>query len=333
MNVKVESLKLYKAKLPQVLPFAMLYGFFVLLVLALGYFFSPSLILTVPFVLLPSTFALQVSVAHINNNFPNVFKVFFVGYGLYFSRKGFGCYRSLGGFLKALGVFVAIEGVLEVIFLYTFMRHDSSLADIVNNLSLENYLQSAEALMANETFIKGIKISTIAAMGLAFYMFAHHVFSHGFKANLVMYNANTAVIMPMLNDMHRQFFRIIRKEYYKDYYSSLWFVIPLYVLTYAGGGILAYFILEDQDFMQCQIMALAISLVAMLVLLPYICNVMESLYKKYAPRYNELGLKSVQESFEELMKSKDLSDEQKRALQEIADKAKEKQQTEEKDQE
>ena len=174
--------------------------------------------------------------------------------------------------------------------------------------------------MYNATFIKVTKISTLVGMMFAFYMFIHHIFSHGMKVNLVMYNANTPVTMAMFKAMHKQFFPMIRKEYYKDYYSSIWPLIPLYFLTFIGGGVIAYFFLMDTDFLQCQVIALAISFGCLLVSFPYVSNIMENLYKKYAPKYNELSVKSVKASFEELMNSKELTDEQKRAIEDIVKK-------------
>ncbi|MCR5333252.1 MAG: hypothetical protein K6E11_04480 [Bacilli bacterium] len=325
MNFRKEAQGLFKSKFFQVLPFTMLYGFFIVLVLALAFFVPPSLILTVPFVVLPSTFALQISVSHINNNFPPQFKIFFIGFGLYFSSKGFGCYNSLGGFLKSLGVFVFFEGILEIILSFVWMKYDPALKELLTNVSIDSYLTLATQLMNNASFVKITKISTLVGMLFAFYMFAHHIFSHGMKANLIMYNANSPVTMPMYKAMHKQFFPMVRKEYYKDYYSTIWPIIPVYFVSYAGGACLAYFLLEDTDFMQCQVIALAVAFIVCFTLLPLVSNAMENLYKKYSPRYNELSVKSVKASFEELMKSKDLSEEQKRALEDIVKSAEEKQ--------
>ena len=329
MSIKEIAFTNYKKNLSKTIGFSFLYGSIVLLCLAMAYFMPPTLILTVPFVILPFTFALQVTVTHINNDFPALFKIFFVGYKMYFSPKGMGCYRSLHGFLKSLAVFMFYESIIEVVGIAIAMKNDASLAGLINSFSLEtltydSYMEFLDALMANETFTIIMALSTLTGMFFAFYMFAHNVFSHGFKANLPMYNPAPEMNMGLFNSMHKQFFRVIRKEYYKDYYSIAWIFIPIYVVFYIGGGAIGYFFIKNIDVFQLQVLALAFALFASIPLLPLMCCLMEQLYKKYAPRYNELGFKSIRESFNELMKSKKLSDDQKKSLEDMMKVAEEK---------
>ena len=327
--MKEQVLKTYKSNLSKTIGFSFLYGSIVLLCLAIAYFFPPSLILTVPFVILPFTFAFQITVTHINNGFPSLFKVFFIGYKMYFSPKGFGTYRSFFGFLKALAVFFFFESIIEVAGIAIMMKSDASLASLINsfsfeNISYESYMGFLDALMINESFMVIVSISTLVGMFFAFYMFAHHIFSNGMKANLIMYNQSPTMNMGLFNTIHRQFFRNIRKDYYKDYYSLAWVFIPVYIVCYAGGALLAYFVITNANIMQYQIVALAFALFFSLPLLPLMSTLMEDLYKKYAPKYNELGFKSVRDSFDDLMKSKHLSDDQKKSLEEMMKIAEEK---------
>ncbi len=329
MSIKEQAFSLYKKNLSKTIGFSFLYGSFVLLCLAMAYFMPPTLILTVPFVILPFTFALQVTVTHINNDFPALFKIFFVGYKMYFSNKGMGCYKSLHGFLKSLAVFMFFETLVETIGLSIAMKNDASLASLIQSFSFENltydsYMEFLDSVMANEAVITVMAISTLTGMLFAFYMFAHNVFTHGMKANLAMYNPAPEMNMGLFNSMHKQFFRVIRKEFYKDYYSVAWILIPVYVVLYAGGGAIGYFFIQNIDVFQLQVLALAFAFVASIPLFPLMCCLMEQLYKKYAPRYNELGFKSIRESFDELMKSQKLSDDQKKSLEDMIKTAEEK---------
>lgn len=338
MNIKEQSLKLYKTNLSKTIGFSFLYGSFVLMCLAIAYFLPPSLIITVPFVILPFTFALQVTVTHINNNFPALFKIFFVGYKMYFSPKGMGCYRSLHGFLKSLAVFMFYETLIEVVGIAIAMNKDASLVSLMESFSLENltyesYMGFLDALMINESFVIIMTISTLTGMLFAFYMFAHNVFTHGMKANLAMYNPAPEMSMGVFNAMHKQFFRVIRKDFYKNYYSTIWMLIPIYIVFYCGGACLGYFLIPSADILQLQVLALAVAFIFSIPLLPLMCTLLEQLYKKYAPKYNELGFKSVRESFDELMKSKKLSDDQKKSLEDMMKVAEEKEQASSKEDE
>lgn len=337
MNLKEQVMKTYKANLSKTIGFSFLYGSIVLFCLAIAYFLPPSLILTVPFVIIPFTYALQITVSHINNGFPSLFKVFFIGYKMYFSPKGFGTYRSFFGFLKALAVFIFYESIIEVVGISIAMKNDASLASLINSFSLENisyesYMSFLDSLMGNESVMLIVAISTLAGMFFGFYMFAHHIYSHGMKANLIMYNQSPTMSMATFNAVHKEFFKVIRKDYYKDYYSTIWMIIPTYVVSYVGGAILAYFVITNANIFQYQIIALAFSVLFALPLLPLMATLQEELYKKYAPKYNELGFKSVRDSFDELMKSKQLSDDQKKSLEEMIKLAEEKEKASKEDQ-
>jgi hypothetical protein len=189
-----------------------------------------------------------------------------------------------------------------------------------------------DSLMQNESVMLIVAISTLVGMFFGFYMFAHHIYSHGMKANLIMYNQSPTMSMTTFNAIHKEFFKVIRKDYYKDYYSTIWMIIPTYVVSYVGGAILAYFVITNANIFQYQIIALAFSVLFALPLLPLIATLEEELYKKYAPKYNELGFKSVRDSFDELMKSKQLSDDQKKSLEEMMKLAEEKEKASKEDQ-
>lgn len=285
-------------------------------VTALAYLASWSLYLTLPFVLIPFCFAIQMSISSYKGGAPLSHRVFFHFFGLYFSPKDpfFGVYRVFIACLKAL--LVCFITMMAVGFAYygiayavdpSFQSAVDGLNSVVNSGSASDvttYLEGSAPLMALETAM------ILSAYGAGFYMLLH---------SLAVSTLNAYVRMSVVgapsrvsNAIFNGGFRTIRHPFYRAYYGALWGGIILLILGYLGGIGLG-FLLKISNPYTLLACGLGGSFFFTFLYVPYFFNVIELLAERFEKSFADYSIDLARKTLAELKKNQQLSE------QEIAD--------------
>lgn len=337
-TIRQQASELYKKNISAKLGYSITYAFFVLLAFLLAWFVPETLILTIPLFVIPLTYGLQLACADVNNGFPYKLKALFIGFGLYFSPKGFGAYSILMGFLKFLGIFVGFNAIAIIVLTPVYTQIDPTFKDLITQISssasIEAFVETYDKLVETQAFINIEFISSSIGMFFATYMLLHHVMSNSIKAEMSFYTPS-AINMRNNKLLHKIGFRTFRRQYYKDYYANVWPMIILYVLFFVGGCLFGYFVLASGERQvagyQIRLIAFLLVLFTNIPLLPYFCDVMECLYKRHAKDYERASVNGIMDNLEELLKQKDLSDEERSMLNELLKKKEEEKQNTDKE--
>ena len=296
-------------------------SFFALLTIGmfvLGFYVPFTFVLTIPFIIIPSFF----SVAAINTLAPNENTHeglgFFVMFRAYFTQLFRGGYKVIIGFLKAFGVFIISSAILSAILSSTVLNKDPSYVEFINQINvMTDANQIAEALTnfinTNQTFNKLMIIINGVSSFLAAYMFVHHFAVNSFKYN---YNFLSKLPLPMqdLNLIHKNVVKQHRRSFYKDYYSSNWFLGLLLIAGYATGFLLSYFFINNIDMVQMSVLGLFGSFIFLLLFTPYFLNASQIMFGKYREYYVETLIDLTKQSLEQIKKTQTISEEKEKEV-------------------
>jgi len=288
-NVVDELKESHSTFSPQLLYFSL----FVILSLLLAYVLPLSLIITLPFVIVPSYFAFT------STNSLSTLKTpehpgFFTMFGAYFSSLFFGGYRLLIGLLKTLATYVASNFIILIIFDVTVFtslpEYEALLKTLEEATDTATMTESIEsfsnALIANEHIYKYILLSMAISAVLAAFMFIHHMMVHSLKIRRNLFRKQK---MPI-----RQFHfvdRRVRKDnrsfLFGSYTRTCWFIQLLVVLVGVGGIVISYFFLEEFNVEHTLIISLFLMFLVSLPFLNYLSKVHDLLYFVLANTYED----------------------------------------------
>lgn len=282
---------------------ASFFGLILIICFFLAYLFPATLFLTIPFIILPFLLAFIADNSTIHPRSGRISGIF-IFFPLYYTPPMFGGFRVLMGFLKSLVTYIVISTVLVAILYLTIGQYDASFVEILNNiknsLNSEDLLKIIGDLQGNQTFILISNISEISALFGASLIFIHHIFTNSLK---FYFNLIQPKPMPMkvLNYVHRFTVKRNRKMFYKDIFSSFWFVYLTFIIGYASGAALATLVIH-LDSVSASLFSLFIGVFFILYLLPYVYNVLILMADKYNPKYLESIIEISKKEFEELKK-------------------------------
>lgn len=240
--------------------------------LVLAFLVPISLLISVPFLVLP--FLVGVIIENyatnggINYKTSRIFRCF----SLYYNGTTFGCFNVLGAILKTVIVYLISNNLFLIIFHFSIGLADPSYASIINSIgTVENIgglNKLIQDLLENQTYNYISNLTLIISFGLASYTFIHHVLTHSFK---LCFNAFGKKIYPMqaINMMHKRAFPRFRKDFYFDYYSLFWFIILLFIGGYVGGSFIGLKLLNLNG-LQCGVIGLALGILVSIYFIPYI---------------------------------------------------------------
>lgn len=304
---------------------ACIYGIIVLAVLALAFFFWPTLILTIPLLVLPFTFSFLASNAGCNQDKGSI-GTFFRFYPFYFKHMFHGGFRGWHALLKCLIVFFASITVAAAVNAFVFLINPEmkSLIELLMNAETTEAFNNAYQSLLNHPITQLLNfISITFSVGTTFYVFLHHLLTNSPKMYFSLFSKEP---LPMkdISVVHRYTFPSFRKAFYKDYYSSAWLNAVLFVIGYAGVVTISYFAFANNNIVVNEIsvsmLGLAGGFILNLFVMPFTFDVMEQLYREHRKDY-ALGFISYSEM---VINSKagltEISDEQRKALQTILDK-------------
>ena len=280
-------------------------GLVIILCLMLAFVFPLSLLLTIPFLILPMILGfIGINLSLAKNN-PKPTLIFRIA-SLYYTSLFYGCFRYMKGLLKAIIAYLITSFVAITILYFTVAQYDAEFMNLMTQtISLENSINLTkliEDLQGNSTYVLIENITAISAFFLFSYVLIHHILKESLKAS---YNIHTIQPMPsnLLNIVHKRAFKGIRKDFYLNYYASQWFVILLFVLGYWGGSLLAVFVFNLIGF-QAAIFGLFVAILLTLFLLPYTFGVINLLSRKYSVNYVQSFIRVTQDQMNDI-KTKD----------------------------
>ena len=287
-------------------------------VLMLSFFFPILLFVGVPFLVIPSFFAVA-AINTISSN-ENVHEGigFFIMFRAYFTQIFRGGYKVIFGLLKALLVYLVSSSILIAIFSATILNKDPEYIAFIDQLSaLTDPNQISELLLnfidTNKAFNNILFISnTIGSFG-AFYMFMHH-----FSVNSIKYNYNFTSKMPLpmadLNLISRNVLKQTRKQFYKEYYKSTWFLGLILIIGYAAGVLIPYFFINNIDIEQINVIGVGLAFTLLLFFVPYFVNVTNLIFAKYRSMYFETLIDLSKKSLDELKKNNAISEDKEKEI-------------------
>ena len=295
--VKDKVQKEYKNNAPYYMAYSALFSTIIVLIFALAYFLPISLVITIPFIFVPFAVSFQSCIYNIllGNGYSS--GAFFKFYALYFSRMFFGVTKSLLGILKSLGVYFGLYFVIAMPSTAIVILSNPEYAALLNDLTPENISILNNLAVTDPTLSLLIPIASGFAFMSAGYMFLHHFFFHSVRVTAkYMYIAEVPFVSNMIYDYG---FKRIKGLFAKDYYSSLWQVIIIYVSASIIGFVFCYFLINS-SYSYPGIFGVALGIFVVSFFLPYIYLVLyysiESHFEEFHEGAKEDLLKDLEES-------------------------------------
>lgn len=259
--------------------------FFTILSLCLAYLLPYSLILTIPFVIIPSYFAFT-SVNAIKGTRNSEGVTFFKMYKAYFSQLFFGGYRLFIGLLKSIGIYVGTSAIAMAIFLNTNTEYKAILDKAVNSQDLAAMNEELMEFLEKPELSKTLYLITAITLLLAAFVFIHHVLKNSVKMRRNLFS-RSPIPTRQFSLVDYRVRREHRKFIFKTYISCAWFVQLLLVLAGAGGMVFSYFFLKEFDPFKAVTISLFLMFVVTIPFLNYLSTMEDILFLNLMKIYEE----------------------------------------------
>lgn len=270
----------YKKNLSAKLSLACIYGFIIILCLCLAFFANLTIIITIPFIILPFTFAFYCANSSINANIGKPISIFFNFYFEYFRPRFCGSTKAIKGLLKALLVEIVLAMIISIIGIALLKNNDPEFAAIYQKILLSvtpeemnGYMQQ---LIELDSFNNLSYFISIISFAFAILMLAHHTFTSYLKVSLIL-NTKKTISIGEVNALHMHSFSQYRKNFYKDYFKIASLLILLFIGGFTLGGLLSKFVFKFNP-SQASIVGLFGGVIFALCFLPLIFDLIEMIY-------------------------------------------------------
>lgn len=323
-SIKEKAIELYK-KLNRGFSISLcLFVLFTMGCLLLGYFYPDTLLLSLPFIALPSFFAfMSMNTVEHKEEYDNI--SFFMMFRNYFSILFFGAYRVLVAILKGILAFVVGSSLTSfvgnAILLSNNEEFRNSLIEITkivdNEKFVEEYIQfmNTNVAMGNLVFF-----SSVVGLLIATYVVLHHISVNQVKPYFNWFS-RSPLPAKELNFIHKNTYRKIKKSFRKDYYANLWFLIPLILIGFSLGTATCYFFILDATEIKAWMLSLFFTLLLFVPFMNYYSCVLKEITRKYAKDYMKEFIKLSYEVLEEFKKSKEFSEAKEKEIKDFLEKA------------
>ena len=283
-------------------------------ILILGFYFPITLLLTVPFVVIPSFFSVGAINTVAKNENTHEALGFFIMFKTYFSQFFRGGYKVIISFLKSLLVFVIFSVVLSTIFTLTIIAKDPAFIELQAITDPEQLVEALNNFIeTNETFNLTTKITYMCASTGFFCMFIHNI-----GINSVKVNFNFLAKFPLptsdLNLVNKMVMKKVRKNFRKDYFKTFWFLGLIIFAGFVGGSLLAYFFLKEIYMQQIPVVGALLAFILALFFIPYFLNASQALFLNYQVLYIDTLIDLSKQSLEELKKTQKISEEKEKEV-------------------
>ena len=267
------------------------FALFTILCLMLAYVAPYTLIITIPFIIVPSYFSFtSINSVRGKKNGNNV--GFFTMFRNYFSMFFFGGYRLLFALLKAFITYVASNFVIIFIYDLTIFTKSNEFQEFMKVIQestdptalTEAYDKFTNFVLTNPEIQKWIYLSIAISFVLAAFMFIHHVLKHSIKMRRNLFSPH-AIPTRQFNFVDRKVRKDNRKFIWGTYIRTCWFIQALLVLAGAGGIVLSFFFLKEFTPEQALVISLFLMFVVTLPFANYISKVQDMLFFILMPVY------------------------------------------------
>lgn len=247
----------------------------------------------------------------------------FQGFKLYYTFY-FGVYRFWLSLLRSFLVFAVAFFALSFAVYYCFLAISPEFASEVESFALLLSQQDTtvndliNAFSASPKLVDFTAICALSSFGVGGYWLVHEVSRN--SLNLYIRSLLGGAPARFANALFSNFFREIRGNFYKNYYSFNWPGIILYALGYSLGGFLGYYFLNNLTY------ALALAFVAACLFLspylPYYFYGLDEIAKKQNKAFLKFSLHQAELSLSESKAQSEMGNEEMEKLKKDVDELK-----------
>lgn len=333
------ALKNYPLALKKMAPWLLNVFLVGIAVLALGFLSVYSLYFTIPFVIVPFLFALQLTHSYIHIKDDMDGKRFTYYFKSYFSPMGFGSYRIIRS--AVYSILYSLLGSIIFFIVYSYIAEASgaqinqALTALFDAYKAMN-VDEMNRLLASEPILSLMKWSAVVESLIFILSFIFHILRYGILAyfHLSMPGADARSV----NVLYKRALRSINaKGYNKDYFSSLWPVILIVLLSLGLGIFLGELLsnvesislfFERSDYFSEEtfilIFGMSVTSIFAIFLLPYYFEVISLIYQKYEVVFGETAFEFANEALNELKTRQKLSEEEQKQIEKSIEELKKK---------
>lgn len=320
-----ETWKTYKTNFAAKSSLTAIYVFILSCTLLLNILFTGTIIITIPFIVLPFTFAYFSTLCGLPMAKDAPIKSFFLFYPVYYSQFFFGGFRALLGFLKAFLVSTIFSVILSIILFYTFLRGQPGFAEILNEIEYAKDI--AQMQKAMEHFYQfspayfSMQVSTLVGVFFGTWVFIRHCLlnSEKFCLNLL---TNKPLPMKAATRIYLTAANIRRKQFYKEYYGAVWYVVLAFIVFFSGATSIGCFVFHIESNRSIFI-GLFVALILLFPLIPYYFEVIRNIFAASGDDYSQASIRLSEEAINQLKKNNQLTPEQQKMFEEELQKSRE----------
>ncbi|MCX5774939.1 MAG: hypothetical protein NTV44_00975 [Firmicutes bacterium] len=312
-KIRKIALSQYKTYWAQLL--AMSFSFIIVFIgaLVLNVVFNFSIIFTVPIIVAPLFFCLQIGSVRLKAEGHLNTKEYYHFYPMGLSGKFRGAYRLLATTLKTLFIFLIAVFAFGIIATYVFPLFDSAfaatMADFTTLATNSNVTYEALLAFMNEhydAFAPMINTIGVSAVAVAFFYFLD---ATGTNLLIVNLSLNMLSDRRLLVYVHKRAYPEIRHEYRKLYFGAMWPAILLYIAGFALGTLIGW--LAFDNYIVIASFGMIGALLFLWPMLPVFLSVSEQLYEKFSPVYFRYSSEEIKKTIDAINKNDALTPEER----------------------
>ena len=308
-----------------VLPMLLIFIIVAIIAFSLGLIATEALIFSVPLLLIPMLFALQVATADVESGTSFTNKGLLSAVRRYFAGPFNGCYGVFHAFWVALGLSLLGSVLISIIYVAvgTYVSTDLTLALAnISNLieSGVSYGDAINSLSESTAFVNMLMFTQLSESLIFTLVFTHKILS----------SAPFALIQGMMGGPDRRGIRLIynasrkanRKEYNKNFIKFAWPLYPLGIFGYGVGMALTFVVLVRvglvymdepvlvfNGLMYSAPMGALGTVLAVSFYLPYYFYSAEEFAFNFVQVIRDTSVRLARENLEELKRMKEISEE------------------------
>jgi hypothetical protein len=296
-----------------------------LLCLMLAYVFPASLVVSLPFVIIPAYFGFTATnIAKKSKGGEDV--SFFRMFRVYFTQFFFGGYRLLFGALKSFAAYAGSQLVILTIFESTLFKsvpgYNAILEKVTTTTDISAVLEEfMEFMSSNELMLKYMSIATSITLLLAVFFFIQHIGKQSIKMRRNLFR-QPPLPMAQINYVYKFVRKENRSYFFRTYSKTVWFYQLLIVLAGVGGVLLNFFVLKDYDGVQGVVISLALMLIVSIPFLNYIAKMQDLIYISLSNKFEETNVRVTLELLNRYKDRINISEEDAKKIQEVLEEAK-----------
>lgn len=292
---------------------------FLVLVATISFVDEFLFLVAIPVFALPFLFASYISCYLLQVNQPITIQAFGRYYVSFFRPQFRSSFRGIISFLKTLAVYFSLLVVAYIVMYFVFKNHyGATFTDAVDNL-IRQYVagltneELVEALKANDGILLTF-IGFVSALPLPFAI-ASFLYLISFSSISLYYRANVSSGAPSMLRLGINYaYHFHRREMRVDWIKLNWSIVVLPILGGIGAGFICVFGIRNYS-----LLAPALTLGAMIPLifiLPFYFPNMEVIYQRYENAFRDGNKQAIETILERIQNSIELSEEEKRTLEE-----------------